>query len=117
MWVVGILLNELSQYLDSKAAEVQDLLDEIRKGYETREYLAAATNVLRSVGALLMFFEDLIDLCDLLGPVLALLAMCDELYSLYHGDYVDYSAMAGAGGKGPGRSLASEPNLYRTGCI
>ena len=95
VWVAGILINEWGQFMSSKAAELSDLAELVDKMRDPNEHMSFLHG-LKGVVALLFDvarIEDLIELCDLLGPLLAAFALVDEAIELTFRDESEIAAL------------------------
>ena len=81
VWVISILFSELGQFLWSKYAELVELKEALLEVYYTGRPLEAAGNAIALVIDIFTL-ENLIEFCDLFGPILALVALIDEMNDL-----------------------------------
>lgn len=108
IWVAGILLNEWGQFMSSKSAELTDLRELVDKMLDENEHMGFLHG-LKGIVALLFDVakvDDLIELCDLFGPLLASLALIDEAVELTVRSEHEMAALQ-----------TGDPRHVRVGCL
>ena len=84
-WAMSIAYSDWERHFSSKWAEINDLKEEFVRMWLSGFSREAATSGVRSIvslTAMIMKIDQLVDVCDLFGPLLALIVLFDWLAEL-----------------------------------